>query len=232
MVLLTGVTDLMESIGELVKKLRDEKGISQSELARLSGVDRSHISQLESGSQTSITLRTARALAYALQVKPEIFLSEDQTPVDLPPKSPADIMQELQQALNAVELIRLPLRGTVPAGSPFIQEQEAGEYIEVPKELLKGISDGKKLYALTVSGTSLIGDGILSGDTVIVQPETEIIDGKIYVVRLGNEVCARHVYKQNDHLRLKSSNGDYQEMAVKDVEILGRIVISGRWKKH
>jgi len=60
----------------------------------------------------------------------------------------------------------------------------------------------------------------------------DIIDGKIYIVRLGNEVCARHVFKLDDSLRLASSNGEYKEMLANEVEILGRLILTGRWKRH
>ncbi len=219
------------SFGDKLKQLREARGLTQNRLAELSGVERSYITLLESRERKGrISLETAVALARALQIPVEDLCSGDM--IDLPRKTPGDIMQELELSLAAMELIKIPLHGTVPAGTPFPEEQETGEYVDVPKEFLKDVPNPQKVYGLKVSGDSLMGDGILPGFTVVIEPNIDIIDGKIYVVRLGNEVCIRHVFKKDDHLRLKSSNGKYQDLSVKDIEILGRVVASGRWQKH
>lgn len=65
---------MAESIGDIIKRLREEKGLSQRQLATLSNVDRGYINQLEAGKGGSISLRTARKLAAALEVPPDVFL--------------------------------------------------------------------------------------------------------------------------------------------------------------
>jgi len=40
------------------------------------------------------------------------------------------------------------------------------------------------LYCLRISGESLIGDQINNGDDVVIEPFTDLIDGKIYAVKL------------------------------------------------
>ena len=66
---------LDEPIGQLLKRIREKKGLSQRKLAERSGLESAYICQLEAGKTKSITLRTARALAKGLGVRPEIFLS-------------------------------------------------------------------------------------------------------------------------------------------------------------
>jgi SOS-response transcriptional repressor LexA len=78
----------------------------------------------------------------------------------------------------------------------------------------------------------LIGDDIQDKDTVIVDPDPVIIDGRIYIVKLDNEFVARHLHRENGFVILTSSNGKYDKMKVKEVEIKGRVVLSGKWKKH
>lgn len=65
-----------EPIGEKLRRIREQKKISQEILAERSGVKRAHISQIETGKSRSITLRTAAALAQGLEVAPEIFLAD------------------------------------------------------------------------------------------------------------------------------------------------------------
>jgi len=53
-------------IGEIIKELREQKGLSQRRLSLLSGVDRGYINQIEAGKAGSITLRIARSITNAL----------------------------------------------------------------------------------------------------------------------------------------------------------------------
>lgn len=67
-----------EATGEILKQIRELRGISQKKLAELSNIDRGYINQLEAGKEGSITLRVARALAEALEVSASIFLDAEE----------------------------------------------------------------------------------------------------------------------------------------------------------
>jgi repressor LexA len=54
----------------------------------------------------------------------------------------------------------------------------------------------------------------------------------IYVVRLGSEVAARHVFRDNGGVRLVSSHGECREISAAEVEILGRVILSMSAKRH
>ena len=74
-----------EKIGDRLRKLRLEVGLSQRELAKRSGVDREYICQIEAdrpNSPKTITLRTARALAKGLGISPCRFFDEDHKEAD------------------------------------------------------------------------------------------------------------------------------------------------------
>ena len=59
-----------------LKRIRMSKGITQTELAKISGVSRSIINQLECGSKDVITSKTMLKLSVALEAPIEdIFLS-------------------------------------------------------------------------------------------------------------------------------------------------------------
>ena len=70
----------------------------------------------------------------------------------------------------------VPLAGTIVAGRP-IEAVEESESFEVPS-LLRG---DRPCFALRVRGDSMVGDGILDGDIVIVEPREEARDGEIVV---------------------------------------------------
>lgn len=68
---------MSKTLAELLKTLRVQAHMSQRTLWKKSGVDRGHISKLESGEDDNITLATARRLAEALGIKASVFLEDD-----------------------------------------------------------------------------------------------------------------------------------------------------------
>lgn len=223
-----------ESPGVIIKRIRIAKGISQRQLAIKAGKDPGYLSVLESDGSKGMTLDSARAFAKALDVSPSVFLrpnssSETYISGDSQSAKTLDaIIRDLQLAYDHRENVEIPVLGSIPAGYPATVADNVLDYITVPRIAL-GKADVKGLFALRVSGDSLIGDGIVSGDTVVLEPTSDIIDGKIYALRKRDEVVLRHVYKENDHLRLESSNGEYKRLKARSVEIIGRVVFLPRW---
>ena len=215
-------------IAARIKQAREESGLSQEEVGKHFGCSDVNISRIERGI-TGISISDLERLASVLGKPLGWFLSDK---VSSQPRPLQVILREARERYESLELVELPIRGTVPAGYPFPEEEEQGEFIVVPRQELGGINP-QTLYALKIGGDSLQGDEIYSGHMVIVNSvDTEIVDGRIYIVRLGNESCARHVFKQDNQLRLVSSNGEYKELLATEVEILGRVILSGRWRKH
>jgi len=64
----------MGAVGHSLKRIREDKQLSQRKLAALSGLGRPYISQLEGGRPVSITLRTAVKLAKGLDMEPLEFI--------------------------------------------------------------------------------------------------------------------------------------------------------------
>jgi SOS-response transcriptional repressor LexA len=79
---------------------------------------------------------------------------------------------------------------------------------------------------LRISGESLIGDQINNGDDVVIEPFPDLIDGKIYAVKLDNQFVARHVLREKGYVILTSSNGKYEKMKVEGLGMVGRIIWS------
>ena len=68
---------------------------------------------------------------------------------------------------------------------------------------------------------------------VIINPNDKtIVQVKIYLVRIENEVTIKHVVVRDGRPVLKSSNGNYRELVPDQVEIMGRVILSGNWKEH
>ena len=67
-----------KSLGQILRQLRQERGLSQEELALESGYHRTYISQLERG-QKNPSLRTIFQLAEALEIEPSEIIERVQT---------------------------------------------------------------------------------------------------------------------------------------------------------
>ncbi len=60
--------ELLKKFGQQLKKIREKKGITAAELARLTFIDKPHITRLEKGG-TNPTLTTLIKLAEALEIE-------------------------------------------------------------------------------------------------------------------------------------------------------------------
>ena len=231
--MLNGVLLTYMRLGEKLKQLRESRGWSQRALSQIAGVDRSLINQIETGARNSASLGTLIKFSKAFEVNlDELTTNIESYDAPLPVKPFSSIINELKERYEALSLVEIPVIGVVPCGTPFpVDQVKSEEFAYVPRLLLNG-ANFSSLYALTAHGDSLQGDDVFDGDHLIVDPsQRNIVDGKIYAVRLGNETCARHVSVQDGHLRLESSHKDYRVIEASEVEILGRVVLSGRWKK-
>jgi repressor LexA len=119
----------------------------------------------------------------------------------------------------------IPIVGRVAAGAPILASENIEGYLD--PEGLFGSKDG--VFVLKVAGESMIDAGILDGDYVIVEPCSEIGNGQIAVVLVGDEATVKYVYFQKDTMRLEPANksGDYKALCVKkdsdDVRIAGKV---------
>ncbi len=65
---LEALQDVQKIVGRKIKVVRGKKGVTQDQLAELAGLNRVHLSRIETGRQ-SMTLRTLKLIADALDVK-------------------------------------------------------------------------------------------------------------------------------------------------------------------
>lgn len=102
---------------------------------------------------------------------------------------------------GAPRVVRVPLLGRVAAGMP-LEPVEQADTIAVPEELLgRG-----ETFALRVIGDSMIEDGILDGDVVLVEARPEAPNGAIVVAIVRGEATVKRFERCGDEIRLLPAN--------------------------
>jgi repressor LexA len=91
---------------------------------------------------------------------------------------------------SQVESLSLPLLGRVAAGLP-IEAFTHDEYVEVPASLVR---QPAKTFALIVQGQSMIEDGILEGDVILVQKQTYANNGETVVAMVNHQATVKKFY--------------------------------------
>jgi len=113
--------------------------------------------------------------------------------------------------------IELPLVGSIAAGEP-IEAIENNESIAVPLELLPNLN----CYVLQVKGESMIEDGILDGDFVIVERSFYPENGDTVVALLDNEnATLKRYYREKTRIRLQPANKSMKPIYTRNPVIQG-----------
>src|SRR5580765_6018781 len=60
------------------------------------------------------------------------------------------------------DIVEIPVVGKVAAGAPILAQENITDHVRIDSMLIG--DTGKKVFALRVTGDSMIGDGILDGD--------------------------------------------------------------------
>ena len=116
----------------------------------------------------------------------------------------------------------IPLVGKVTAGSPIDAIEIPNEYFSIPITM---IPKGKQVFALNVSGESMINAGIYDGDTIIVERRPNAENGEIVVaMNDNNEATVKRFYKEKNHIRLQPENDSMDPIILDNVTILGKVV--------
>ena len=127
-----------------------------------------------------------------------------------------------QRVGKVVKGIELPILGFIAAGSPIEPYTDPNARFAVPDNM---ISPAKKSYVLQVKGESMIEDGILDGDFVIVEEANVARDGDIVVAMIENGVVTlKRFFKEKDRVRLEPANSTMQPIYTKKVTIQGKCV--------
>ena len=121
--------------------------------------------------------------------------------------------QELLNHLNAQSCDSYP---KPPTGVPLVGKVAAGSPIEAIEDeehlsLSSHFASPDDIFALEVTGNSMVGDDIRNGDYVICRRTCLANDGQLVIAIVDNEdATLKRFYKEKTRVRLQPANDDYQ----------------------
>ena len=108
---------------------------------------------------------------------------------------------------DGLAVANIPLEGVIDAGRP-IEAIRTHETIDIPRDMM-----GRKTFALRVRGESMIEDGILDGDYVIIQQTSSARNGEIVVALVDNaNATLKRFYNEKGGVRLQPANSSMRPM--------------------
>ena len=146
----------MSTFAITLKKLLQEKNIKQNELARLTKINKSSISEYLSGNYQP-KYKNILKIAEVLNVSPNIFLEDTSSEENIK---------------------RLPILGKIAAGIPILAQENIEGYLPY--------DDNDADFCLRIHGDSMINARINDGDIVFIKQQSTVENGEIAARRFIN----------------------------------------------
>lgn len=187
-----------------LKMYREQKGLSQADLAKMLGISQSTVGMWENGKN--------RPRVQVLEKLTEIFGVTTNDLIGTPSRSGA---------------VKIPVLGKVAAGIPIEAVEDILDYEEITPEM----ANGGEYFALRISGNSM-EPRMRDGDVVIVRKQEDVDSGSVAIVLVnGDDATCKKFVRHDNGVSLISLNPAYppmfytnEEIENKPVRILGRVV--------
>lgn len=125
--------------------------------------------------------------------------------------------------------LELPLAGFIAAGQPIDVLDDPQETLTVPPFMIKS----EKSYVLQVKGQSMIDDGILDGDYVIVRETHSPQNGEVVVAMVnGYSATLKRFYQEGANIRLQPANSAMRPILAKESEVEVQGIVTGVIRKY
>ena len=193
-----------------------QKGLTQSDVARAVGIDRSAVSSWFSGRSQSYK-RYFPQIASALGTSVDYLIGT----VDETPSSPPESL--VSNLVPLPETKKVPLLGDIACGEPILAIENIMDFVTVPSSIYADM-------ALICKGESMTGARIFDGDLVYIRAQEDVDNGEIAAVLIGDEATLKRVYKfPGVGFVLSAENPAYEDMIYKEadaeqVHIIGKAV--------
>ena len=200
---------------EVIKQLREQRGMSQDALAEKVGYkDRSSIAKVEAG-LVDLSQSKIAAFAKALGVSPAILIGVGEDSV-------LGSKDDLPSNLIPARFRQAPLVGEIACGTPILAEQNIIDYIDVPEHIQCD-------FALKCRGNSMIDLGVKDGDVVYIRSQPEVQNGQVAAVIVDgaeSEATLKKFFRYDNHVMLIPANSEEAPFAFYGEE-MSRVHVQG-----
>lgn len=118
--------------------------------------------------------------------------------------------------------LNLPILGYIAAGKPIEPYTDPNASLGVSPTMVSG---KKRSFVLQVKGDSMVDEGILDGDFVVVEEESQVANGDIVVALLENGLATlKRFFKEATRIRLEPANSKMSPIYATNVKIQGKVV--------
>jgi SOS-response transcriptional repressor LexA len=201
----------LREIGQRIKKVRKELGLTQEEMAKKLGISRDSIVKYERGDNIP-SQKFLKLLKYELEVNPEWIL-----------RGKGEMFLKKPTTENPKMNVKfIPIIGYISAGLPENTESDVLDWIPIPPMSLGD-------FAMIVDGTSM-EPFIPKGSIVIVRRISsiaEVKNGDIVIVNIENEYAIKRFYIEDGKIILKSENKQFKDIVI-DIKSLREVSIIGK----
>ena len=213
------------TLGQIIRAYREENSMSMDSFAKVSGLSKGYISQLENnvnpktGEPPRPSVETIRKAAKGM------FMTFDEVMDNL--DNDIKIVDDKPEVKIVKKAIRVPVLGNVAAGIPIEAIENVIDYEEISEEL----AHTGDFFALKIKGDSM-EPRICDGDVVIVRKQDYAESGDLVIVLVnGDSATCKKLAKYPSGIRLIPFNQAYEplfysneEIENKPVRIIGRVV--------
>ena len=120
--------------------------------------------------------------------------------------------------------VRVPLIGTVTAGTPILAAENYERYYTLPTAEFQG----DDLFLLTVKGDSMIEAGIFNGDKIVVKKQETAENGDIVVAMFDDGIeegaTVKRFFRRDGKFILHPENSALSDYVLDTVTILGKVI--------
>lgn len=212
----------MREFKDVLKGLREEKMLSQKELAEELGLGYSTIGMYENGDRMPKYEILDRIADY-FNVDMDYLLGK--TSIRNKFRDIATNEDYLTfDNIFPIEKKKFPLLGSVACGEPIFADEDRESYIMAGTDIQAD-------FCLICKGDSMINARIYDGDIVFVKQQSMVNNGEIAVVIIENEATLKRVYyyRNLNALILKAENPRYKDLEysgeqLNQIRILGKAV--------
>jgi len=206
------------TIGDRIRKTRENLKISQTELANLSNTTKQNIYKYENGIITNIPSDKIETIAKILRVSPAYLMGW----------SEMNEKSNIAEVLPKSEIRMIPLFETVSAGFGAYASDEIIDYVPL---YIANDNEAENTLCIKVNGDSMYPK-IENGDIVQVLKQDMVDSGQIAVVLIdGEEGLVKKVKIEKDFIELISLNPEYQPKKYEREE-MNRVSIVGLVKNY